>query len=170
MKHEEFVEFIASYTKPQVYVELGVYDGSTFNRVYPHVQSWSYGVDIKPLMDDSDKPNCYIYTETTQDFFELWQEDIHEDIDLMFIDADHNKDAVLKDVANFWPYLKEDTGLMLLHDTWPLNKQQTAPGYSGNCYLVTGELKNKYSCEVLTIPVPYGLTMIRKVGRDWRNG
>jgi len=71
MKHENFVEFIASYTKPQVYVELGVFDGSTFDKVYPYVQSWAYGVDIKPLLDTSDKPNCQIYKETTEDFFGL---------------------------------------------------------------------------------------------------
>jgi len=59
---------------------------------------------------------------------------------------------------------------MILHDTWPLNKEQISPGYSGNCYLTTKEIKEKYSCEVLTIPVPYGLSLIRKVGGDWRNG
>jgi len=46
MKHETFVEFIASYLKPSVYVELGVYDGSTFGKVLPHVKDWAYGVDI----------------------------------------------------------------------------------------------------------------------------
>ena len=90
-------------------------------------------------------------------------------IDLIFIDADHSKDAVLKDVDSFWPYIKPDTGLLILHDTWPLNKQQTAPGYSGDCYLATKEIVSKYSCELLTIPVPYGITLIRRVGKDWRN-
>jgi len=172
MKHESFIEFLASYLKPDVYVELGVYDGSTFNKVYPHVRGWAYGVDIKPLMDDSDKPNCSITTNTTKEFAVLWSEDIHEDIDLIFIDADHSKEAVLKDAQAFLHWLKLDTGIMVLHDTWPLNKQQTAPGYSGDCYKVTAELKNHYGdgIEVLTIPVSYGLTLIRRVGQDWRNG
>jgi len=170
MKHEEFIEFIASYTKPQVYVELGTYDCSTFNKVKPHVQDWLYGVDLEPKTDELSGENFNIYTMSTEEFSELWNEDIHEDIDLMFIDADHSKEAVLKDVDNFWPYLKNDTGLMLLHDTWPLNKEQTKPGYSGNCYLATKEIKEKYNCELLTIPVPYGLSVIRKVGADWRNG
>jgi predicted O-methyltransferase YrrM len=170
MKHESFIEFLASYVKPQVYVELGVYDGSTFDRVRPHVEDWSYGVDLKPRMDDLDGTDFTVYKMSTQEFSKLWNEDIHEDIDLMFIDADHSKEAVLKDVDNFWSYLKDDTGLLLLHDTWPLNKYQTQVGFSGDCYLATLEIKKKYKCELLTIPVPYGLSVIRKVGGDWRNG
>lgn len=172
MKHEEFMEFIASYIEPQVYVELGVYDGSTFNRVHPYVQDWAYGVDINPKMKEEDMItlDSTVYQMSTKQFFEYWNDDIHKDIDLIFIDADHSKEAVLEDVANFWPYLKDDTGLMILHDTWPLNKKQTAPGYSGDCYLVTKEIKKKYQCELLTIPVSYGLSIIRKVEGNWRNG
>jgi len=168
MKHESFLEFIASYIKPQIYVELGIYDCSTFYKVSEHVIDWSFGVDIKPLKDDK-KINTTIYTETTEEFAKRWADEIQEEIDLIFIDADHSKDAVLKDVDSFWPYIKPDTGLLILHDTWPLNKQQTAPGYSGDCYLATKEIVSKYSCELLTIPVPYGITLIRRVGKDWRN-
>ena len=173
MKHESFVEFIASYVKPDIYVELGVYDCSTFHKVSEHVVGWSFGVDINPL-NDKEKLGTTIYKETTQDFARRWkneiEDDIVDDIDLIFIDADHSKEAVLKDVENFWPHIKDDTGLIILHDTWPLNKVQTASGYSGDCYLATKEIKEKYACELLTIPVPYGLSVIRKIGGDWRNG
>ena len=105
MKHEEFVEFIASYTKPQVYLELGIYDGSTFNRVRPHVKSWAYGVDIKPKIKEEEMAtsNSTVYQMSTEQFAEYWNEDIHEDIDLIFIDADHSKGEGLQDVANFCP-------------------------------------------------------------------
>ncbi len=173
MRHEDLVEEIAKQLKPSIYVELGVFQLECFNRVVRHVKQKAFAIDIKDnsiYMDPG--PERSFHRCSTEEFSSTWHNEIKLDIDMIFIDADHSKDAVLQDVKNFLPFLKEDSGIMLLHDTWPLNKQQTAPGYSGDCYKVTKTLKEKLGnhIELITLPVPYGLTLIRKVGDNWRNG
>lgn len=170
MNHEKFVELIALYTKPQIYVELGAFQCSTFNIVAKHVTEWSYAVDIGnfSIHMESDSRRSF-YTMSTEKFSKFWSRAIGKQIDLIFIDASHQKESVIEDVNNFLPFLRTTTGLMLLHDTWPLNKAQTHPGYSGDGYLAIKEIKKISGCEVLTIPIPYGITIIRKMGDDWRD-
>ena len=145
MNHEAFVESIAKQLKPSIYVELGVYHSSNFKQVVPHVRDKAFAVDIKREFErhKSDAPIASFHVMTTEEFYKMWSVEIKLDIDMIFIDADHSKEAVLQDVKNFLPFLKEDSGIMLLHDTWPLDKRQTAPGYSGDCYKVTKVLKEK---------------------------
>jgi len=171
MRHEQFLETLASLKRPDVYVELGIYQADVTNAIAPYSQE-VYCADIVDASQYVKNDNIQFFHEDTEKFAIRWKTQIKKDIDLIFIDADHSAEAVYKDVYNFITYLKKDTGLMILHDTWPLNKKQTAPGYSGDCYKATKRLKNALadSAEILTLPIPYGLTLIRRIGDDWRNG
>lgn len=173
MKHEEFVNMLAIQLKPAIYVELGIYHFNCFNKISPLVRGKAYAVDIadnRRLLVKHGHVDFHCCTTT--EFYSTWSNEIKKEIDLIFIDADHSKDSVLQDVKNFLPWLREDIGVMVLHDTWPLNKKQTAPEYSGDCYLVPKILKEKLgnNIELFTLPTPYGLTLIRKPGDNWRNG
>lgn len=169
MNHRELLEKISKAMQPNVYVELGVYHGKCFNMVSAHADE-AWAVDIVDVGQNI-ASRAEFFHGTTQAFSDHWKDRVQKKIDLIFIDADHSRQAVMNDVANFLPWLKEDTGVMVLHDTWPENKAATLPGYSGDAYLVPKEVKHRwYGMEVLTFPYLCGLTFIRKTGDDWRNG
>lgn len=171
---EEFLPMLAKHLNPKVYVELGVGYVSieVFNKMIttiPNAEKW--GVDIVDLAPYIHKgANVNFYHGTTVDFLENWTRNKAQTIDLMFIDADHSANAVLTDVSLAWPLITPDTGIMVLHDTWPISKDWTGPEKSGDCFKVPRQLKDDYDdMEILTVPVPHGLTLIRKVGDSWRN-
>lgn len=161
--------------RPEVYVELGIAVCGTINRVSPHA-SEVYAVDagVSCAINIADKEKVKFYGEYTTKFADRWREEIKKPVDLIFIDADHSASAVRQDVLNFLPWLKESTGLMLLHDTWPPTREHANPSNCGDCYLIKPwltELSKMENLEVCTIPTQYGLTLIRKRGKiDWREG
>ena len=173
MFHSDYIVSMAQVLQPKVYVELGVgYAGvSTLNRVHAVLTSLStvYGIDIVDLSHKLVKTNnLHFHNCTTDEFFAKWGGD---PMDMIFIDADHDADAVYKDASNYYQFLTKDTGIMFLHDTWPVDEGWTGPDKSGTAYKAVKRLKDSLvGAEVLTIPSPHGLTLIRKVGNDWRNG
>lgn len=83
-------------------------------------------------------------------------------IDMLFIDANHSYESVLEDFNNFFPLVR-DQGIILLHDGYPENIEQTGSGYCGDGYRAIEELTSKQkNFEMMTIPVPPGLTIARK--------
>lgn len=160
--HEDFIVYLASQYRPKVYVELGLYQCELLNKVVPYADTL-IGVDISAeagrLMTVSEKTT--FVNSTTDQFAEALKQNPIS-IDMLFIDADHSKESVLKDFWNFFPFVN-DHGLILLHDTHPKNLQYTDKGYCGDAYLVIEELK-KHSdeFEMMTIPIHPGLTLIRK--------
>jgi len=171
MKHYDVIEKIAASLEPNIYVELGIYRAKTFNFVARHAKK-AYAVDSVNVGRYIKCDNAEFFCGTTDAFARRWTDEVGNTIDLIFIDADHSKEAVLRDVGNFLPWITPDTGFIILHDTWPLNKGETAPGYSGDCYLAPRIIKERYPhLEVLTLPFLCGLTLIRNpTGGDWRNG
>lgn len=176
--HHAIIEAIASHMKPKVYVELGIAVCGTLNRVAPHAEE-IYAVDagVSCAINIQDKDRVRFYGEYTTTFAERWNKEIRKGIDLIFIDADHSAASVQKDVENFLPWLNPSTGLMLLHDTWPPTPEHANPSNCGDCYLIKPWLRNLnfnllggHDFEVCTIPTQYGLTLIRSIGKDWREG
>ncbi len=160
--HEDFITYLASQYRPKIYVELGLYQCELFNKIVPHADIL-VGVDIfaeaGKRMTVLEKT---VFVNSTTDEFAAALKENPFSIDMLFIDADHSKESVLKDFWNFFPYVN-DHGIILLHDTHPKNLQYTDKGYCGDAYLVIEELK-KHSdeFEMMTIPIHPGLTLIRK--------
>lgn len=170
MKHYDVLERIAGGLQPYNYIELGIFRGKTFNLVARHAER-AYAVDVAGAQKYIKCNHAEFFMGTTQEFSDHWQTKVKQPVDLIFIDADHSKESVLTDVGNFLPWLRPDVGLMVLHDTWPLSREKISPQYSGDCYLAPKTLKKMYSdLEILTLPFLCGLTLIRKPGKDWRNG
>lgn len=172
--HTEILRTIARQMGPRVYVELGVHEAHTLNAVIPYAAE-IYACDIKSF--STHIPAQYAgrvrdFSGTRTDEFAVkWKNDIGQEIDLIFIDADHSKESVYKDIMNFWPYLKTDTGLMVLHDMWPPSPKYVDQGYCGDGFLVKQKIKKELpDLEFISLPLQYGLGIMRKVGKDWRNG
>lgn len=172
--HTEILRTIAREMGPTVYVELGVHEAYTLKAILPFAAE-AYACDVKKFSHLI--PPQYVGRvkdfsgTTTNDFAEKWKNEIQKDIDLIFIDADHSKEAVYKDISNFWPYLKPDTGLMVLHDMWPPTPSHVDPGYCGDGFLIKNKIKKHFrDLEFISLPLQFGLGIMRKIGKDWRNG
>ncbi len=130
--HRQFAEWLVSYTKPEVTVDLGVdYGYSTFSFAIPRV-GHVYGID-NFVGDD------FIGTENLglkYDFVTMKREKLHlqnnltfikglfdevaktwdKKIDILHIDGSHHYEDVKKDFET-WSKFVNDDGVILLHDT-----------------------------------------------------
>ena len=161
--HEEFIELLAAVIRPKVYVELGLYECVVFNKLIPYAEKL-IGLDMKPEAEKFIKHvpgKTEFVCSTTDDFAERLKKNPIQ-IDMLFIDADHAKEAVLKDFYSFFPFVAPH-GLILLHDSHPRNIQFTDPRYCNDAYKAIEELgKNTTEYEIMTIPKHPGLTLCRK--------
>lgn len=160
--HEDFIFHLASVICPKVYVELGVQRAANFNRIVDYADQL-IGVDVDENAGNfmSKSPKVQFFHGTTQQFAKELKAHPFE-IDMLFIDADHAKDAVLQDFTAFFPFIAPH-GLILLHDTHPGDEYMMHPSLCGTAYQAIQELaKDTSSYELMTIPVSPGLTICRK--------
>lgn len=160
--HQSFIEHLTFLFRPKVYVELGIRDCALFNRVERYAERL-IGVDIDEkagsFMVQSDKVE--FVCATTQAFAERLRS-APVSIDFLFIDADHAREAVLKDFWSFFPFVRPH-GLILLHDTHPKDREQMRRDLCDDAYLAIDELtRAKDAFELMTLPLPPGLTLVRK--------
>lgn len=160
--HIDFIVELARVMRPSVYVELGVHRAELFNRVIPHAGQL-IGVDTDP---DSarhvlEAPNVRFVLGATEEFADEVR-DSGLRIDMLFIDADHSRDAVLHDFRSYLPAVNPH-GLILLHDTHPGDSSLIEPGWCGDAYQAVEQLQaSAAEFEMMTIPRSPGLTLCRK--------
>ncbi|WP_143414538.1 class I SAM-dependent methyltransferase [Halobacillus massiliensis] len=160
--HEDFIIHLVKVIRPKVYVELGIQRCLLFNRVIDHAEKL-IGVDIDKMAGSymSESPKAQFFHGPTTEFAKKLEADPLE-IDLLFIDADHSKEAVLEDFKNYFPFVAPH-GLILLHDGHPGSSRMMDPLYCGTAYQAIEELsKQTDAYEMMTIPVSPGLTLCRK--------
>lgn len=101
--HSIFIQLLAQEIKPAVYVELGISVCETINRVAP-LASHAWCCDVQNFRDKiTHGNNVDFYNENTSEFAKRWNNEIKKEIDLIFIDADHSRNAVLHDALAFYP-------------------------------------------------------------------
>jgi len=153
MHHSDFIEMMAKIYKPKVYVELGLYEGETWDKVRKHCNK-SFGVD---LIDRGLSGNIFI--EKTDDFFLHFK----DKADMIFIDADHSYESVKKDLLNSLNILSE-SGIILIHDTDPEDNRLFSHGYCGDSYKIVSFIEDSmHHLNVVTIPIAEaGISVISK--------
>ena len=153
---------IVSRLKPKIYLELGVKRGNTISSIVPYSKR-SIGVDIN--IPCKKIKGCEFYKMTTDVFFEKVKNKEIEltSLDVAFIDANHSKENVLRDFYNVLSILK-DSGVIILHDTYPKSEREIRCDKCGEAYLAAWEIsiRNIPSIECFTLPIHPGLTFIRK--------
>lgn len=164
--HQDLILHIASLIRPRTYVELGVYRCGLFNRMLPFARDL-VAVDADPAAERfmTRAPHARFFAGTTAQFVDSLRAK-PMDIDMLFIDADHSKDAVDHDFAGCLPFVREH-GLILLHDTHPQDDSATDPARCGDGYLAIERLSR--ACErheMMTLPIHPGLTLCRKRTRQ----
>lgn len=166
-KKQEFQGWIVELVKlfkPAVYVEIGARFGYIFNAVSPYCKK-SIAVDIISLDKIERNPGVECYRMDSNRFAEM-AESCAPQIDLLFIDADHSAKAVFNDLNNLSPFVREFTGMILLHDTFPINERLLEDDRCGDAWRIAKWVHEaKKDFEIVTLPGPWaGLSIIRKVG------
>ncbi|MGD6966123.1 class I SAM-dependent methyltransferase [Rossellomorea vietnamensis] len=160
--HENFILHLASVIRPKTYVELGLFRCQLFNKM-AEFSDQLVGVDIN---DGAGKymlkaPKARFFHGSTEDFAKSLEANPLK-IDMLFIDADHSKEAVLQDFRNFFPYVVPH-GLILFHDSHPKDNRMIHPSLCGTAYQAIEELsKERELFEMVTLPISPGVTICRK--------
>jgi len=160
MEHPDFISILASIYKPKVYVELGLYQGETLSKTQPFVEK-GYGVDMNSsaaLEKLKSFSNLEIIYTTTNNFFETFD----KKIDMAFIDADHCYESALTDFKNVYKLLNPG-GIIILHDTDPVDDKFFDTNYCGDSYKIVKYLENHPDLNCVTLPLSVaGLTIVTK--------
>jgi predicted O-methyltransferase YrrM len=139
--------------RPDIYLELGLYEGETFNKVRPFCRR-AIGVDIVKKDFDGE-----IYTCTTTEFFE---DTALSNINMCFIDADHSYASVTEDFHNVAERLAPG-GIIILHDTDPAADNLIDPGYCGDSYRIVNDLEKDDMWNIITLPSSIqGLSLVMR--------
>lgn len=159
--HPQFIANIAKWYHPNLFVEYGTGNGDA-TRIYAPFCKKIYGVDLNRNLQFN-IPNLTFFKLSTRDFKTLVLDGLTEPIEMAFIDADHKAEVAFQDFEDLFPHMIEN-GMIFMHDTFPCEQKWADPIFSGDSWRVPAMIKEKYStvCDVLTIPVQPGLTVVRK--------
>ena len=163
--HPQFIASIAKWYRPNLFVEYGTGHGIA-TKVYAPYCKRILGVDLNHA-DAHKIPNLTFYQMTTRRFKTEVLDKLTETIDMAFIDADHDWKVAFQDFEDLFPKMTEN-GIIFLHDTYPCEKKWTDPIFCHDSWIVPFKIKEKYGaiCDVFTIPIQPGLTMVRKQTKD----
>jgi predicted O-methyltransferase YrrM len=167
--HRQFAEWLVSYTKPEVIVDLGVDWGfSTFSLAIPRI-GHTYGVDnfVGDSFVGTDEQRLkykFVMTKREklhlQDNVTIIEGDFNEvaqtwdkKIDILHIDGSHHYEDVKKDFQTWSKYLNDD-GVILLHDT-------CIESLNGNEYGVK-KFFDEIDLPKITFTHSYGLGVVSK--------
>ena len=106
--------------KLKTYVEIGIRDGSNFNKIKINNK---IGIDPFPIME----LNNNIHVMTSDDYFKLNQ-DKNIKYDIILIDGFHLEEQVDKDIENSLNHLN-DGGFIIMHDCNPPTKFHQRKNY-----------------------------------------
>ena len=162
MHHSQFISYLADIYRPNTYVELGLYEGETLQKVLPFAKQ-IYGVDMinrSQLEKLNSLSNVHISFTTTDEFFKSF----NQPIDMAFIDADHNAISVTKDLTNVLRLLTPG-GIVCLHDTDPESNHLIAPTFCGDSYKLVDILEKTSDLNIITLPIQEaGFSIVQKKG------
>lgn len=157
MHHSDFIANFITAVQAKSYLELGLYHGETITKVANNnPQCLCTGVDMNPL---TFLPVFRFYQSTSDDF---WKQN-QDTYDVIFIDADHSYESVLRDLNKALGCLNAH-GLILLHDTNPNSVHLIDPGYCGDCFRLNTRF-NDLNLDFVTLPIAEaGLTILQRKG------
>jgi hypothetical protein len=151
---------VAAYGRHRapIYVEIGVDRGHTMRAVSPHAIE-SHGVDVTfEHVDGPLGPNVHRWQMTSDEFFRISEKWMSRRADVVFIDGDHSREAVTRDIAGALSCLRED-GVVIVHDTFP-GERRWAKSHCGYGCRAVEALDGSLAVRCSTLPIFPGLSFI----------
>lgn len=158
--HVTFLSQLTLNLKPHTYAELGIYEGETFNKINARRK---YAVDIseKALRYIPDQESVIKILGTSVDLARELQ-NLGERLDLLFIDANHDSEAVQTDFSLLEEHMSL-RGIVFFHDTFPKDISFTSSKLCGDAYLAIPALQNSYpDWHFVTLPIHPGMSIATK--------
>jgi hypothetical protein len=144
-----FISSLVHSCNYKSYLELGVDDGKNITSVANFTKSKCFGVDV---MAPDNIDDFTFYKMTTDEFFESNT----QTFDVIFVDACHNIDFVIRDLENSIKVLNKN-GIILLHDIDPISIDfidNEGLNYSSNAYEIVDYIYvNRKDLNISILPV-----------------
>lgn len=159
--YTKIISEIAEQMRPNVYLEIGIFQCVTFNEVSKYAKI-AIGSDLEASSSNHfELPNQELILGDIDVVVEqLLKREIKPD--LVFIDANHECDFVVRDFETIEPFLNRNA-LVVFHDTYPGSIEQTSQEFCGDAYLAVPKLRKKFgNYSFVTLPIHPGLTFSTK--------
>jgi len=158
--HTEFLLNLVRLLRPNLYVEVGVYEAVTLNQVARYCNH-AIGIDTNPESFTRIRGKNISGINGTSD--ELQNHKLIKDnnlIDIAFVDGNHDSNQVLRDFRNIRPFCANNS-LIIFHDTYPKSPDFLDSRKCSDSYrvpeLIHQELASSWN--YVTIPRHPGMTL-----------
>lgn len=159
--HGALVAAIAAFLKPNLYVELGCFQGATFEMVEPYCGraiAVDHVEDYRAFLDMRGLGHCFVCSDTL-DFIAHLE---NESVDLCFLDSSHEEEATVREFHALVPKITKN-GVVTFHDSYPPNQEYTQPGKCGGVWHAIERIQKENAFfEFVTLPSQFGVTIARK--------
>lgn len=166
-----WLERLHTALRPRIYLEIGVETGRTLRLAQPPTIAIGIDPSPDPQATDGASTETRMHLMTSQAFFASAEAlaGLPGPVDLAFIDGDHGLASVLHDFMQVEAISHPD-GVIVLHDTWPLNSLTAARTretgfYTGDCWKLLPCLRTiRPDLHIVTIATPpTGLTVLTRL-------
>lgn len=157
--YRKIIRTLIETLKPKTYLEVGCRKGETLRYILNASKKTKlYAIDINDVSKFIPS-SVKFFCGNSHEVGKNW----NIPLDMVFIDADHCAESVLKDFELYSKWVSPN-GIILLHDTYPSSVEMTNKSENGDAYKVAWmiRMERNDAFEIVTIPVVNGLSIIRK--------